>query len=151
MAASIWKKKPSFTEIALFAEACLFLFLAAFLKKFVPFRCYAGLLGKHGASMDADRGAADPERVTPLVRAIDRAARHLPIENRCLDQALCGFFMLRRRRLPSDLYLGVDRNESREIVAHAWLKSGDCFVTGRIGHRNYTIISVFARRPSARN
>ena len=39
--------------------------------------------------------------------------------------------MLRRRRVPSTLYLGV-RRSGPGLSAHAWLRSGPAIVTGGI-------------------
>ncbi|CAK0780684.1 hypothetical protein CCP3SC15_70009 [Gammaproteobacteria bacterium] len=56
--------------------------------------------------------------------------------------------MLRARRLPSDFYLGVNKDETGDVIAHAWVRSGKYFVTGQTGHRKYIVISVFSYRPS---
>ncbi len=51
--------------------------------------------------------------------------------------------MLARRRTPSTLHLGVRKTEQGELAAHAWLLVGGTFVTGRMGHKQFTVVARF--------
>ena len=54
--------------------------------------------------------------------------------------------MLRRRGLPSTLYLGVARDgeAGSGARAHAWLRSGHVVVTGGAGREQFTVVASFA-------
>ena len=54
--------------------------------------------------------------------------------------------MLRRRRIPSTLYLGVS-TEAGRLEAHAVLRSGRNLITGGQGQERYTRIASFGWMP----
>ena len=49
--------------------------------------------------------------------------------------------MLRRRGIPSTLYLGMTRDP---VAAHAWLRVGDTNVTGGRDVERYAVVASFA-------
>jgi hypothetical protein len=51
--------------------------------------------------------------------------------------------MLRRRGVPSTLYLGVMKDDTAGLSAHAWVRSGDVVLTGATGRERFTVISTF--------
>jgi hypothetical protein len=58
--------------------------------------------------------------------------------------------MLRRRRLPGTLYLGVAKpaaNDVRKIDAHAWVRCGPDLLTGAAGHERFAVVASFAGEP----
>ncbi|MEQ8225581.1 MAG: lasso peptide biosynthesis B2 protein, partial [Candidatus Eremiobacterota bacterium] len=57
--------------------------------------------------------------------AVQRAGWISPWRNRCLVSSLAARWMLRRRKIGSELSLGVAKDTKGNLVAHAWLKSGD--------------------------
>ena len=64
-----------------------------------------------------------------LIRsAITRASLRIPKAS-CLVQALSGWWMLKRRKIPSQLRIGVEKG-ANGFSAHAWLCVGDTIVIG---------------------
>jgi len=61
--------------------------------------------------------------VTTLCRAIRMAYRILPVEGTCLKQSLVFCRVRRRRGLPAELKIGVQKNEG-VFAAHAWVEDG---------------------------
>jgi hypothetical protein len=51
--------------------------------------------------------------------------------------------MLNRRHIDSTLYLGVAK-EKGSLIAHAWLRCGSRYVTGKEGVEKFTVVSTFA-------
>jgi hypothetical protein len=82
-----------------------------------------------------------PPSTSHIRRALLAAARRAPWRCQCLEQSIAGKLMLRRRRIPATLYLGVEKTEDA-IHAHAWLRCGSTFVTGGDGSTRYSIVSV---------
>ncbi len=113
--------------------------------RLLPFRWLTPRLGRLG-----DPGINPPltpeqaqqaQRVGWAVRVL---ARYLPWDARCLAQAIAGKWMLKRRGLPSTLYLGVDRGQEQWLEAHAWLSCGDEILTGEPQHTRFKVIAAFS-------
>ena len=77
--------------------------------------------------------------------AISRAAGVTPWESACLVQSLTAQKMLQKRKVPGVFYLGVakDDKSKEKMKAHAWTQCGELMVTGKSGHENFTVVSVF--------
>ena len=54
-----------------------------------------------------------------------RAGKVSPWKNRCLVSSLAARCMLRRRKITSQLSLGVAKDAGGKVIAHAWLRAGD--------------------------
>ncbi len=124
------------------AEAILLCTVAGVLVRLLPFRRLAPRLGRH---MAVSSEAEEEEHRTPVARvgwAISVAAQHLPWRPVCLPQAITAQWMLRRRGIPSTLYLGADPAQSYD--AHAWVRAGATIVTGGPREDRYAVVSSFA-------
>lgn len=62
---------------------------------------------------------------------IEKVCFNTPWESKCLVQALIGQRLLWKRKLKSTLFFGVTKDNHNKLIAHAWLKCGDYYVTGR--------------------
>jgi len=110
----------------------------------VPFRWLARDMGQH---MVESTPTDQPEHKAVLQRiawAMAATSRHLPWECKCLAQALVAKRMLRRRKIPSTLYLGLAKDGKHGLEAHAWLRSGTMILTGSQEKDQFKIISTFA-------
>ena len=54
-------------------------------------------------------------------------------ESKCLVRALTAQRLLAKNRIESTMYLGVGYNEQHKMIAHAWLRCGQMYVTGGDG------------------
>lgn len=72
--------------------------------------------------------------------AIGAAARRTPWRSKCLEQAIAAKLMLRRRQVPSTMYLGVALSRD----AHAWLRVGAVDLIGGGGHEGFAVVATFA-------
>lgn len=129
-------------ERARLLEAAGALMVVGVLLRWLRFPRLAARLGAHMAeSHDAPAGAA--RREAALIRwAVESAARHLPWKPMCLPQAIAAQWMLRRRRIPCTLYLGVDPGQRYD--AHAWVRVGQVIVTGGPLQERFAVVSTFA-------
>jgi len=94
--------------------------------------------------------AGAPLDVSRIGWAIRVIAGRTPWRSMCLEQAIAAKVMLRRRRVPNTLYLGVARGPSAgepPMIAHAWLRSGTVQVTGGAPVDQYAVVSTFADAP----
>jgi hypothetical protein len=111
----------------------------------LPFGRVAPLLGRRMAeSPSVTMPPAQHAQAQRLGWAVRTMSRYVPWECACLAQALAGKMMLRRRRLPSTLYLGVARQGTTALAAHAWLRCGTLILTGASGHQQFTVVATFA-------
>lgn len=75
--------------------------------------------------------------------AVKKASRFLPWRGSCLLQALTLQRLCVARQLHAEIFFGVTKREGK-LHAHAWTKAGDTFLTGRDGHRAFTVVAVFS-------
>lgn len=72
-------------------------------------------------------------------KLLQRADRNLPTEFICLPTALAGRWMLSRRGIASDLFVGTRKTPEGEHKFHAWLKLGEHWVTGEFEDGYYAV------------
>jgi hypothetical protein len=128
----------------LLLEALALLCWARFLIRVVPFRWIAPHLGRPMAESPAAISEAERRLALRIAWAVLAVARNMPLGFVCLPQAIAAKWMLRRRRLPSTLYLGLQRKDELKLTAHAWLRVGNRILTGRAESLNHTVIATFA-------
>lgn len=121
-------------ERLLFLEALFLHIWVGLLLKVVPFRRIPGLFASRQFEAPTEEETQSRPRsesgrqseVIGLVRAaVQRAGRVSPWKNSCLVSSLAGRCMLRRRKINSQLSLGVAKDKEGKTVAHAWLRAGD--------------------------
>jgi hypothetical protein len=133
------------SEQSAFVEAALLLSLARAAVAFVPFRRIAQHIGRFQDETEPEERPDWLEKRRLVFLSLHRASHHLPWKSSCLVQAIAGQRMLLRRDVPSTLYLGLARDaDSGELLAHAWLRSGEQVLTGgsASGDR-YTVVGSF--------
>ena len=139
-----WRRHP-WRDRWLLAEAGAWLGLARAAVLILPFQRIARSL-----SAEIPRSAEGPldqriEEARRVAWAIRSAARRTPWNSNCLAQGIAGKVMLRRRGIPSTLYLGVAKGQepSEPVAGHAWLCCAARIITGAANHRRFTIIATF--------
>lgn len=129
----------------LFIEAFLFLGWARILK-LIPFSKVAPSLGEHMKETSQNYNVPTNEIIKNISQAIHIMSKYTFWESQCLVKAIAGMRMLERRRLESTLYLGTARDETGKMIAHAWLRSGQFYISGSEGKEKFTVVSTFARK-----
>jgi hypothetical protein len=128
---------------AILVEAALALATARVAIMIFPFRRIAPGLAKATPQQMTARDPELAQHVRLTAWAIQAAERRLPWKSSCLVQAIAGKWMLRRRHVPSALYLGVDKGAEKSLEAHAWLRAGGVILTGGPGHQRFSVIATF--------
>lgn len=139
------RKRRTLTEYRLFGEAWLGLGVARLALLRLSFRRMTRFLGLTDLAAEPAHATATLPAAAAVGWAVQAAARRTPWESACLAQALTATWMLKRRGGSGVIYLGVrqDREARKEVLAHAWLRSGPRIVTGAAGHELYTVIARF--------
>jgi len=129
-------------DIQFFMEALTLLFLVKIIVIILPLRWYSKILGtEHKVSSDE---STDLDHIAfKISQAIIRGRKAFPWKTRCLCEAISAKIMLNRRHIDCTLYLGVAK-EKGSLIAHAWLRCGSRYVTGKEGVEKFTVVSTFA-------
>lgn len=130
-------RKLALREKILFLEALFLHLWTGLALKVIPFRWIAKVFSSRQSSV----GSPHAEVVELIKTAIGRASKVSPWRNRCLVSSLTGRVMLRRRKISSQLSLGVAKNPEGKTIAHAWLKAGEYEIVDRRG--DYTELFSF--------
>lgn len=136
----------------LMIEALFWLAVARVALLILPFRKVAAHLGDalppaEGAQRMA--GMAIPPGSDVTARevgwAVRRMAGYVPFRSVCLQQALAGKAMLRRRDIAAALHLGVVTGTApgATMKAHAWLDAAGVKVTGWPFDDDYAEVACF--------
>jgi len=110
---------------------------------FFPMRWYAKILGIEHAVSSEDTIINVNHIVFKISRAMIRCRKLLPWKPNCLVEAITAKIILNLRGINSTLYLGVNK-ENGDMKAHAWLRCGTIYVTGKRGMGEFMVVSTFA-------
>lgn len=73
--------------------------------------------------------------------AVNRVCNRTVWESKCLVRALTAQHLLKKKGIPSTMYLGC-RTEDGKLGAHAWLRVGNKYVTGGNGE-GFSVVDTF--------
>ncbi|MCY7296709.1 lasso peptide biosynthesis B2 protein [Alteromonas sp. a30] len=148
-------------EFVFLFEAIIYLAVARFCIYFLPLKWYVDKLGSDTPDVlaqDNRSNSASTHNALLIRKAISRAANNMPWNTVCLPQAIAAKWMCQRRNIKSVMYLGVAKNTApspsehavnamfskpTSIKAHAWLKVEDTIITGKVGHKKFTVLKTF--------
>ncbi|MDX8378198.1 MAG: lasso peptide biosynthesis B2 protein [Mariprofundales bacterium] len=113
-----------------------------------PFRLLAPYLGRHHKNYELASVVTEQQRLLAwrIGQITERIAGYTPWESKCLVQAIGARLLLGWYGIPYVMYLGVTKPKGQSIKAmkaHAWLCVGPWIITGRDGHKAFTIVSTF--------
>ena len=139
------------SEKALAAEAIVMLAAARFLIRFGSERDLVSRIGgtRVASSPTNEESAAAPaasheSKGIPIGAMLERVARYTWWRSMCLEKALAGRWMLRRRGIPSTMYVGMAKRDGN-FIAHAWLVGEGRTLTGASAE-NYATLAAFRER-----
>jgi hypothetical protein len=129
----------------LLMEACLVLLLTRFMLKLVSFQKFAERLGQVHAETSEHITPEKLQILKGIAWAIQTSVEHLPINLLCFPQSITACLMLKRRHIPSTIYIGVKLDaEGDNFAAHSWLRAGSQIVTGGDIAKEYTVLTSIA-------
>ena len=132
--------KRSRREVALFAEALLFLYYSKLLL-IIPFK-YAVKQIRPGQNQEVVLNEQNPQefkcRLNEIRTAVRRADKFSFWSNICLVKSFAARFMLQRRGIPSTMNYGLIINGNK-LEAHAWVTVGETEITPK-GKTDFKII-----------
>lgn len=96
----------------------------------IPFKKLASIMGEKMADSPFLVDETSKRKAYVVGDIVRKVASITPWESKCLVQALTGQIILKLLKIPTTLYLGVSKNDSNQLEAHAWLRHGDLAITG---------------------
>lgn len=89
--------------------------------------------GQRGEESPEEAAEEEYRKAFVIGSEVTRICGHTLWQSLCLVQALTVVKLLRRAKVPATMYLGVGRDENERMIAHAWVRCGQLFVTGGNG------------------
>lgn len=130
-------------------EAFFLMGIARLAIVFFPFRKIASFMGKQMSESPAQVEEGIYSKAVQVRWSIQKMSTRTPWESKCLVQALTAQVMLKRRIVPTTLYLGIAKDGTNKLLAHAWLRCGELTVTGDLGREKFKSVAHFACLPKA--
>ena len=109
---------------------------------FFPFKRFANRLGQLNHETPPDICERDNQVAADVARAVAMISPHTVWCSNCFAQAIAGKIMLKRRQIPSTLYLGLKKSGPK-MEAHAWLRAGDTTVCGGGQVEEYSVVATY--------
>jgi hypothetical protein len=110
----------------------------------VPFKYLSPLLGENNSSTSTEVKHDVLKRAAKIGWCIEKMSRFTPWESKCLVTAMTAQILLRVIGIPSTLYLGMAKDTSNQLIAHAWLRCGNLILTGASVHKDFKMVAQFA-------
>ena len=133
------RRLRQFRELSFFEKKVLFLSILALpgialLLSTLGYNKTKALLSRFmpGASLLHLPQGDEIARAHSLARIVHIAARHNILKTNCLKQSLLLWVLLGRRRLYSEIRIGVQKDAGRQFNAHAWVEcNGEPLIDSR--------------------
>ena len=106
-----------------------------------PFAKLSPKIGALGQETPWD--AEIPPEVLQVQKVVRAVARRMPWTCNCMVRALTKKKMLAHRGISSTLYMGVALDHQGEMEAHAWLRCGNVYISGKTEMNRFTVTGTY--------
>ncbi|MBU8892226.1 MAG: lasso peptide biosynthesis B2 protein [Bacteroidales bacterium] len=132
------------TERKILNRTFFWLIYAFILVRIVPLKWFSHLLGEFKNEVVVEINSGQKGLIQMLRKNIRRWKRYLPWKVKCFEEAIAGKKVLAKYKIGSTLYLGVDKNTNKELIAHAWLKAGNEIIIGKKGFEKFVVVGFYS-------
>jgi len=109
--------------------------------RFIPMKYLRKHFGAEGEETSMEGTTEDYRYAKLISRYVNRSADNTPWESKCLVRALTAQRLLKKKKIPTTMYLGV-KTEDGKMLAHAWIRTGSLYVTGGTGE-GYAMVAKY--------
>lgn len=120
------------------------------LVRLIPIKWFSRLLGDFNPAEPADRkeikydvNKDQLQYIYIVQRNIRRLKRVIPWKVKCFEEAIAAKKVLEKHNIKTSMYLGVAKKDGNSLIAHAWLKRGDIFISGKKGHKQHAVVGFY--------
>ncbi len=99
------------------------------------------MMGVRGEESEPEESMEDLKQAKRVGIHVNRITEHTLWESKCLVRAMTARKLLKEKGIHTTLYLGVGKEDDK-MVAHAWLRCGQMYVTGGNGE-GYAMVAKF--------
>lgn len=137
-------KKYSLKKAILLVFAFILTGIMRFLLLAVPFRYIAAFMGKEKSESPESVDNVKFSKARIIGRTVIAVSGHTPWKSECLVQALTAQAILRIFKIPNTLYLGMAKDDSNKLSAHAWLRCGHAVITGGLISEEFKVVAQYS-------
>lgn len=137
-------KKIPFKLKIMALEALFLMALIRFSIIFIPFRYVASVIGKPMCETSEEIDTDILIVTKKIAWLINKLSHYTPWESKCFVKALAGQIMLKKRGIPCTLYLGMAKDKTDKLSAHAWLRCGNSIILGGNERPGFTTVAYFS-------
>jgi hypothetical protein len=128
----------------LFAEALITSAYVRFTLSFLPFKIVKSWLGKTNTRPDIELSPAQLLQIKKTYHTLKLCDKYAFWKTECYTLALTGKILLRRRNIPSTLYIGWKKGNGK-YEGHAWLKTAnDAVISGNMDLTQFQVNAFFS-------
>lgn len=128
----------------LFAEALVTSAYVHFALSFLPFKVIKSWMGKPNIQQQADLSPAQLLQIKKTHHTLKLCNKYAFWKTECYTMALTGKILLRRRHIPSTIYIGWKKNDGK-YEGHAWLKTAnDAIIAGNMDLTQFHVNAFFS-------
>lgn len=102
-----------------------------------------GFLGTPHKESTFETNIAENSVFLKVYMAMRRSTIYLPFKKKCLIEAIVVKKMLQKYNIVTTIYLGVAKDENKNLIAHAWLRYGSKIIVGKKGMERYVAVEWF--------
>lgn len=129
--------KSPFSHKLLLIEASVYTIWAFIIIHTVSFKKYLNWLDNPKENNISEKTLSELARV---IRQIDKYAFW---KTTCYTQAIAARLILKRKKIKSQIFLGMTKDTDGKLLAHAWTKVGDQTITGGNNTDKYKVLYTF--------
>lgn len=131
------------TEREILNRTFFWLVYATVLARLIPLRWFNHLLGEFRKEEFTELGSIQIEIIQLLKKNLRRWKRNFPWKIKCFEEAIAAKKVLEKYKIKTTLFLGVDKNDKKELTAHAWTKAGNTVITGEKGFERFVVVGFY--------
>ena len=134
----------SFKRQLMLIEAYILSGLYRFAIVFLPFKYVKKQLGEAKTESTYEVDDAVYQEAKQIRIIVLLACKYTPWESKCLVRAMLVQHFLKRKKIPTTIYLGVNKDELQNMKAHAWIRCGEMIITGQYEKDHFIQVANFS-------
>ena len=128
----------------LFIQAYLLSGIFRFMINFLPFKRIKKFLGEPKLESSYEINPQEYHEVRQIRSIVLLVCKYTPWESKCLVRAMLVQYFLKRKKIATTIYLGVNKDNLNNMKAHAWIRCGEIIVTGQYEKDHFIQVACFS-------
>ena len=137
-----------FKKQLMLIEAYILSGLYRFAIMFLPFKYVKKQLGEAKTESTYEVDDAVYQEAKQIRNIVLLACKYTPWESKCIVRAMLVQHFLKRKKIATTIYLGVNKDELQNMKAHAWIRCGEMIVTGEYENDHFIQVARFSNECS---